>query len=364
MAEQQKKPKIDLKARLGKKGVPGTPGGSVPPPMGIPKPGGIPAPPFGRKGPKVDASDPYSAIDASAAPARAEPRAIKVEMSEEVVQAQKKGKSKIMALAMVTALVGGILGFTLGGRIESNRGAKTAVAGAKDLVNEVDVANAKVEELATLIQNAKAKLGSNKFPDEEVTALGAINIPFEGSNLTGKGIGRFKPVIVKMLLDYAIGAQKANDQKERLQAVLGGAKSGVVDLLSQQTAPKVRWATLVMNGPGGPWATMVALPQPFAVKAADGKWPEKFKLKDGNKDVEYDRYTKGDPIGSEPDVIPVNPVSQGSVCPSDVLTRLRRELSDTEEVLRGSEVPGDEKQGLLDLGNKLKEQLKGIGSPS
>ena len=45
-----KKPKIDLKARLGKKTVAGpSAGGAVPPPMGIPKPSGIPMPAFGKE---------------------------------------------------------------------------------------------------------------------------------------------------------------------------------------------------------------------------------------------------------------------------------------------------------------------------
>src|SRR5688572_27611897 len=94
MAED-KKPKIDLKARLGKKTVSATGGGSIPPPVGIPKPAGIPAPPFGggsmRTAPShaAAAANPYTALPAEAAPMRNEPKAIKIELSEEVVQAQK-----------------------------------------------------------------------------------------------------------------------------------------------------------------------------------------------------------------------------------------------------------------------------------
>src|SRR5262245_21001016 len=106
MAEE-KKPKIDLKARLGKKSVTGPSGdsGSIPPPVGIPKPAGIPAPPFGssatksRPAPRIDASDPYAAIEAQAAPVRAEPAAIKIEMSDEVRQAQARGRTKVLILA-------------------------------------------------------------------------------------------------------------------------------------------------------------------------------------------------------------------------------------------------------------------------
>ena len=67
MADEQKKPKIDLKARLGKKSVAAPTGPTIPPPVGIPKP-----PPMGGQagagGPRVDPSNPYGAIEAQHAP--------------------------------------------------------------------------------------------------------------------------------------------------------------------------------------------------------------------------------------------------------------------------------------------------------
>src|SRR5688500_7190809 len=124
MAEE-KKPKIDLKARLGKKtvGAPAAgPGGSIPPPAGIPKPygvGGIPAPNVGGGGAvarpaTVDASNPYGAMEPSAAPV-AKAAEIKVELSDEVVRAQGRGKVKVLVLSVITAALGAFVGFTLGG---------------------------------------------------------------------------------------------------------------------------------------------------------------------------------------------------------------------------------------------------------
>src|SRR6187402_1296125 len=106
---EDKKPKIDLKARLGKKTVSGpvtSPGASIPPPAGISRPagGGIPAPPFQSPSaslrpaaPVMDASNPYGAMSPAAAP-RAEPTEIKIEMSDEVIRAQKTGKTKVLVL--------------------------------------------------------------------------------------------------------------------------------------------------------------------------------------------------------------------------------------------------------------------------
>jgi hypothetical protein len=356
------KPKIDLKARLGKKTV-SSPGGSIPPPVGIPKPGGIPAPPFAPaaapRGPaRVDASDPYAAIEASAAPVRAEPTAIKVEISEDVIRAQRRGKGRILALAIVTAAVGGIVGFTVGGGVEKGKGTAAAIAGAGELAKDVETANAKIEELADVLKAAKEKLAKNAYPEQEVSKLGAINIPFEGTNLAGKGIGRFKGELISLLIDYASAAEKANDQKEKIQSVLSGSKKPLLEFLESNTKPQVRWSVVLSNGPSGPWAMMQPVPTPFLVKGDGAKWPEEIKVKEGGKDVTLKRYTSGNPIANDPYFMPVDPTTQGMVCPSDVLIKLRRELIDMERVLRGDQTPGEEQMGLLESGQKLVEKLK------
>jgi len=383
MAEE-KKPKIDLKARLGKKAMSVPGGSSIPPPAGIPKPVGmarqaaVPSPFASQQAArKIDTSDPYSAISAHEAPARpAASRAITVEMSEEVLQAQRRGRSKVFVLAVITACVGGFLGFSVGSGVERGKGATQAVSGADTLSKEVEAANAEIERLAEVLKGAKQKLTDSKYPAEEVQKLGGIDIPFTGANLTDKGIGRFKAEVVTMLVSFASGAQEANDTKEKIQRLLSNSKPVITDLL-QPAKAKVRWSVFVQNGPHGPWAVMQPLPTPFPAtqkekqKDKDGKegpynWPDEFKLTDGGKSFELKRYTSGDPTGAEPKIIPVDPSSETAVCPSDVLVKLRRELSDMEDTLRG--VKGDpgaeeEKQGLLELGQALREKLKGIGAP-
>ena len=117
MSEQ--KPKIDLKARLGKKTVstPAAGGGSIPPPQAaspsaIPSamqrpsmprpsappqmtPSGVPVPPFAAPSRPMDASNPYgSALQPQvAAPARARPQEIRIEMGEEVMAARRSPTS-------------------------------------------------------------------------------------------------------------------------------------------------------------------------------------------------------------------------------------------------------------------------------
>lgn len=378
MAEE-KKPRIDLKARLGKKTVTAPGGPSIPPPVGLPKPSGIPQPPFASSGPakpKIDPSNPYAAISADQAPARSEPQAIKIEMSEEVVAAQKKGRGKVAVLALIAAAVGGLVGFAVGSGVERGKGADKALVGAQDLAKEVGDAAAKVEELADVLKSAREKLGDNKYPADEVQKLGGIDIPFSGASLAGKGIGRFKPEIVTMLISFAAGSEEANDQKDKIRSILSGAKKPLEEILSEKDAPKVRWSVFIENGPYGPWVAMQPLPEPFLVKPGEKKdekkdekakpykWPEEFKISQGGKEYKLKRYSSGDPTKNRenPDIIPVNPGTHDKVCPSDVIVKLQRELIDMEGILRGDKTPGLEKDGLIDTGRALTEKLKTIGS--
>ena len=159
------KPKIDLKARLGKKSAPAA--ASVPPPAmggaplqsGIPRPqaapvprspsqmpaaqprtpSGVPVPPFqsASQAPRVDPNNPYGSMPRQSAPVQARPTEIKVDM-DDVRAAQRSGRGRVMVLALVTAVVGGFVGFAFGGGAERDKGAKAAVEGAQELVKDIE----------------------------------------------------------------------------------------------------------------------------------------------------------------------------------------------------------------------------------
>ncbi len=379
MSEQ--KPKIDLKARLGKKTVstPAAGGSSIPPPMaaspsaipagasrpsmprpsGPPQmtPSGVPVPPFAAPSrPAMDPSNPYGAMQAQA-PAPARPTAIRIEMGEEVMAARRAGRTKVLVLAFFAAVVGGLVGYAVGGGVERQKGADAAIVGAQDLIKDITKANGESQKLAETLKSAKEKLKKGQFPEEEVSKLGSINIPFAGKNLAGKGIGRFKPEVVSMLIEYANTATAANEQKEKLQSVLSGAKKGIQELMDPK--PQVRWAVLLAGGPGGPWAGMQVVPAPFSSK---DKWPDELKVGSGKEAQSFKRYSSGNPINNDsPYFLPVDPTSQASVCPQDVLFKLNRELGDLEEMLRGNHAPGEDKTGLLEAAQHLTDKLKLIG---
>jgi hypothetical protein len=261
----------------------------------------------------------------------------------------------VLVLAAGTALVGGLLGFAVGGLSERNSAAATAVIGAKQLVGDIDAANAAVVKLDEVLSGAMKSLKDGKYPDAEVKALGAINIPFDGSHLAGKNIGRFKPQLVTMLINYAEDAAKVNTQKDKIRSVLSVSKASVEELLAQGSNPQVRWGITLQSGPQGPWGSLQVLPAAFAVSEKGG-WPGQFEAGEGKPAIK--RYAGGDPSNQ---LIPVAPQSQTAVCPSDTMVRMRRELADLQKLVKGDQTPGQETDGIAAQGDAIKKMLNTIG---
>ena len=223
---EQKKPKIDLKARLGKKtvGAAAVPGGSVPPPVGIPKPPAMGGPSPSRPAPRPSqapypggaaaAAAPYAASPSGYAPAQvaARPAPLRIEIGEEEVrEGQRRQRGRFMMLTLIVSGIFGALGFAFGGRVESGKGANAALEGAKDLIKDIEAADKVGDQLNEVLAKASQRLANNEYPAEEVSSLGGINIPFDGGHLTDKGIGRFRREVVTQLITYANTAQRAND---------------------------------------------------------------------------------------------------------------------------------------------------------
>lgn len=372
---EQKKPKIDLKARLGKKTVAAPGGPAIPPPVGIPKPpvmGGMGGMGGGSPSQPPRAMGGYASAVAEAAPPPPrviEPQAIKVEMSEEIIEQQKKVAKRGYVVTGVVSVIVGLIGYTFGGSLERSKGANAAMDGARALVSDIQASDKVADDLNDVLTKASERLGKNEYPAEEISQLGEINIPFDGSHLTDKGIGRFRGDLVTQLITYANMAQKANDQKEKIQNLLSGSKAALTDLLSQKTDPKVHWGVWLESGPGGPWANMQPLAAPFLVKSTekvkdkDGKdqdyaWPAEIQLQRGQQAATLKRYKSGDLMSGDPQFVPVAPQTEAMVCPSSTVVRIRQELSSMQSVLKGDSTPGAEKTGFLQMGDQVIQSLK------
>lgn len=374
------KPKIDLKARLGRRPGATPASASIPPPVGVNPPHGSGAPSGHASGfpgsggyipspqPQVRSSfEPMGGVAPviSAAPMQHSAGLNSgglsgLEMDAEFAAVQRGSRTKVMVLAAAAAVVGGVLGFAVGGLNERNSVAEQAVVGAKTLSTEIDAANAAATKLSEVLTSAAKSLKDGKYPESEVKDLGGINIPFDGTHLAGKAIGRFKPQLITMLLSYAEAASKANTQKDRIRSLLSFSKEGVEELLAQNTNPRVHWGVSLQETERGPWGVMQVLPTAFPVKES---WPSTFDIQSGKQKVSARRYGGGDPTrGSDgSQIIPIAPGSQSVVCPTDTVIRLRRELSDMQKILSGDETPGQEVTGLMQLGDNIKKQLAGIG---
>jgi hypothetical protein len=357
MAEENKKPKIDLRARLGKKTVGAGAAVSIPPPMHTGA--SIPAPPFASRPPPMEER-----------PKVVAPQAIKIEMSEEVVLAQKKGKSKIMALAAGTAVVGALLGIAIGGGMERRKRQDIAVEGAKLLVQDIDKANIEIGKMADILEGAKRAISDGEFPTKQMGELAEVSVPFDGTYLAGKGTGLMSPQLNKMLMDFSGKSQQANEQKDRLQRMLTASESAFKKVMEEQEKPRMDWAVFIANGPHGPMAVLQAIPEPFLmsskekVNGKDYSWPEEVEIPEGDKKVKLKLYKKDNPIDNPPLLIPVDPKSQSVVYPRDqlVMGKLREEIVKLEVLLRGDKSdPTNEQAGIVDLGQSLMDELKGIG---
>jgi hypothetical protein len=400
MAAEEKKPKIDLKARLGKGAAAGgTPAGvpaaqsslsSMPPPQvgsvappaigSIPPPqvgaiprgmspmaGGVPAPPFGGHAAATEATDAFG--QRVAAPAvRAAPTTFKIELDAETVAAAQKGGKRGSILAVVGLIAGLAVGFAWGGSSANNKGANAALQGAQELITEIDTSQGKIKEIADKIGAAVKGMKDKKFPASFANDLGGLSIPFGPDKLAGRSIGRFDPRTLSMLFSYASDVDSLNSRKDALKNLFTSQKKAIEDALGAGTNPKVSWTVFIQKSPAhGPVGVIAAINPAESFAYKDAKWPDSFKISTGRELAQTDRYQggKGEVYSTEKKVlaIPLDPDSVSTSFPTDILGRITSELAKTEGIMNGSGAPGEEdEQGILKKGEQLLIALKKIGA--
>jgi hypothetical protein len=398
MAAEEKKPKIDLKARLGKGAGGGTPaavptasfssmpppqigsaappamGGSIPPPQvgAVPRGmapvgGGVPAPPFGGQQAPVETTDAFGQRVAASA-VRAAPTTFKIELDAETVAAAQRGGKRATILGAVTLLLGLGVGFAWGGSSANNKGANAALQGAQELITEIDQSQAKIKEMADKIGGAVKSMKEKKFPGSFANDLGGLSIPFGPDKLAGRNIGRFDPRTLSMLFGYASDVESLNTRKDALKNLFTGQKKAIEDALGAGTSPKVAWTVFIQKSPAhGPVGVIAAINPAEAFAYKDAKWPESFKISTGRELVQTERFQGGkdSPFSTEKKVfaIPLDPDSVSTSFPTDILGRITSELAKTEGIMTGSGAPGeDDEQGILKKGEQLLIALKKIGA--
>lgn len=384
--EKSKKPKIDLKARLGKTMGPGSspsavplpiPGpavGSAPPPSGDglqvatpSRPSGIAPPPGISPGIPVP---PFATAQRTAPPPEPKPTAvaqtIKVEIGEEVQEERRKASKRAALYATITALVGLAIGFGIGGAQERSERGKAAVRGAAALEKDVKAANDAMKDLAGKLEAAAEKLGEKEYPTELAKELGGINVPFDATNLEGKSVGSLPGNVLRALLRYTQAVGELNKTKDTLKNLLSAAQPQVEKAWKEEKDPVVNFSVLFRaEGQKGIVAELVPNKEPFAI----GKdWPASYtvmkleRTQQGPKTVEKKatRWTKGDLTGSDPLAIPVDPATVAAFTTQELVFKLSKALRDTRVLVDGDKDNPQGSAGLLKEGDDLANELHKI----
>lgn len=414
----EKKPKIDLKARLGKTAV----GGATPPPPGavggipmptpaaatpapgaamtnnagyapaaIPAPtptapkigGGLPVPPGIPVGPppafkspslSLDPSNPLAAAVAPpAAPPRpaAPPQPQRIEVDELTVQEARKGARKQGLLAgVVFGLVLGAVGYIAGGAQETNKSRAASVAHAKSLAGDVQKSRDQLKTLAEKLEAGRTQLAQRKFPESLPKDLSSINVDFDGTKLAGVRFSGFNTDTTTGLIEYISGVQATNDRKNALMSLMARLQKPLMEqfkALQENKTPPANFVVLVNKDPNKkePFAVLAPLQKPLDLSQPQ---PAEFLATDPltRQNVSAPRLANLDKAGA----VIVVPKSIEAACPSETagqigqlvgqLTRVINDIRGEALPPGGEQLVQDSKPGLLERADRLVVNLNKV----
>jgi len=386
-----KKPKIDLKARLGKQGASNAPApippGIAPAPRSQPPPGvGQSAPPGlpvggprfapASQAPALDPSNPLAAVAAPYRPAPVQHHAAaattRIEVDEGVVQEARRGAVKRgMIIGLVIAAILGGVGFVAGGASEQGKAREKSKADAASLGDDLTKAKDTLTKLADKMEDGVKILSGGKFPDKLAGELGGLNVSFDGSELAGRRFSGFPQETTAMLVDFITSVQALNDRKEIVQGLLTKLQKPMTEQLN--APPGSGSITLIAavqkDSTGNPYAFLAPLSAPITfASSSDIKWPPQFTFSDpmgGGSNANAPRYTAGD-ISKAAAAIPVVGKTFERVCPSEAaggVAQLKAQIGGFIRDIKGEgppspDVVSDSKAGLLERADKL---MTGLG---
>lgn len=408
----EKKPKIDLKARLGK----GAAGAATPPPpvAGIPAPamanngpapavaapvpaaakssgggGGLPVPPgipvgpppnFKPAGLSLDPSNPLAAAvnpQPSARPAPAPPpQPQRIEIDEMGVQVARKGARKQGFVAgAVLAVVLGIVGYIAGDAQQTNKGRQKSVGDAKSLAGDVAKSKDQLKTIADKVEAGRNSLmKERKFPESLAKELNNINVDFDGTKLAGVRFSGFPQDTTSGLIEYITAVQSLNDRKQAVGTLLTKLQKPITEQMAAgQKPPPVRYVVLV-GGPkdpsGNPFALLAPLTKPIELaNPGQIQLPTEFTATNPitNANVTAPKYATGNL--DKPAGIYVVPKSVEAACPSETTgqmaqlgSQLSRLIHDIrgEQAAAGGDVITETKAGLIERADKLVVNLNKV----
>jgi hypothetical protein len=349
---EEKKPKIDLKARLGK-----TSGASIPPAGASEAGEAIPAP---------AASAPAAVAAAPVAAPAPQPVLQRFEIDEsEVVEARKAGFKQGVAIAVVVGLAALGIGYAAGGASEKSAGRAKASADMVDLARRADEAKAKLTTLQEKLDAGIKDLQSKKFPESLASDLGAINVDFDGAVLGGRRFSGVSLDTTKELVDFATDVASINDRKSVIATLLGKLKEPIEKKFKGGEKAMISYAVVVEGG-GKTGPTFASLAPLAKGIEADGALPASLKVSSAKAQSDVPTYAKGDASGK---AIAVKPGTFEAACPDETKgaqAQLIAQLRGLSVKLKGEDQTQspDAKSGLIERAEKLSGVLKKAGEGS
>jgi hypothetical protein len=330
--------------------------------------GGVPAPPFASPSsptPFVTTPVEPNPFAQPPPPRPVRPQEIRVEVGAEAVEAAKAMRKFIAVAGVGGALAGLLIGVVIGSGRESARRESNAIEGAALLAQDVDAANAKVDQLNAKIGEAVKEMKAKRFPEGFVKDLGNISVPFDGSKLVGRGVGNYERRALTLLFQYVADVQALNARKDAMQSLFGGQKQAIKAALEQAEKPQLGYTVLVTKSGKGPVASIAPLAQPFAIA---GEWPKQLTMNNlvTREKQEIARYDGGDIFSTQERRVgvPLEPESVAAAFPNDVSSRVLSELAKTAQLLNGEpgNGEGDEASaGVIKNGKELAKALREMG---
>ncbi len=408
MAEE-KKPKIDLKARLGKNQAAAPPptAGVTPPPAavgapvpapsssptaptpGVPVPvpapsasvvgGGLPVPP-GMKpaaAPALDPSNPLAAVvqpyraPAPPAPA-APPQPQRIEVDEVAVKdARGKALRQGILVGVVMAAITGVVGFIGGGARETSQGRAKSIEdanGEKGLSKDVKAARDQIKTISDKMEAGRNTLVKDKkFPNDLAKELAGINVDFDGGKLAGRRFSGYNQETMSALIEFITAVQTLNDRKLAIANLLGRLQKPLTEQLANAGKPTLQHVVVIDKEKDGPnFAILAPLKEPLPLAPL----PSEFTFTDpfSRQPKKLNRYTGGDL--SKPVAFHVVPKSVDAVCPNETAgqaAQLASQIGKFIADIQGEKVDPKEamvqepKAGLLERADKLIGLLEKVG---
>lgn len=397
-----KKPKIDLKARLGKTGMSQAPAAGsssgipapnssrpLPPPSGIPAPAGIPAPSgipapasmpaAARSSGGPGALDALSGLNtvgqspfrAQTPPPPAPPQPQRIEMDETTVQDARKGGFRTGAVVgVVLALAFGGVGYIAGGASEKSNGRKIAQEDAKSLAGDVGTAKKSLETLQKKAEEGRDALMKGTFPDSLAGDLGGLRVDFDGLKLGGRRFSGFKIQTTQQLISYVTAVQDLNDKKDLIARLLTKLQKPIKEQIAANG--KVTIGHIVLLGKkdesGNPIGLIAPLQAPFQVTPPKFDVPAEFTFTDpiSKGNAKIDRFKSGNL--DKPAAIYILPKSIENTFPSELtsakaqlIVQIAGFIKDIKgEAAAGGDQVQDTKPGLLERSDQLIKALEEV----